>query len=289
MKGSFTALNPDAKLFSELKNQQPAWWKLLSNDKELYINIRKDNYINVYYYGGSLARIKFNKDFVATTHQKYLGDTTPRGKNEKGNDIFEYDPINLAALDENMIASIKERIKEDYLNLKKVEYSAEKWIQGEMVLGNPCYIDSEFQFNKDEDIKNLRIDLIELSNGVLTFIELKGISDNRLRNDVTRNSKTPEIIGQMEKYKRFITKYKTDILAYYQTLLEIKRYLNLTVPSSWPIEINETPKLIIKNTYKKTTDDRDHRIEDIKSLLDTNNIIYEITKWKSPFTEASTK
>jgi hypothetical protein len=58
--------------------------------------------------------------------------------------------------------------------------------------------------------------------------------------------------------------------------IEIKRNLNLTVPTSWPVEINETPKLIIKNTYEKRTDKRDLRIEDIKALLDKNNIVYEI-------------
>lgn len=271
MKGTFTTLNPENPLFIKLKKQQPTWWNLLKNDKELYINIRKDNYINVYYYGGSLAKIEFKKDFVATTHQKYLGDTTARGK-----DIVGYSPIDLATLDEKMIASIKGRIKADYLKTTENKSQAEKKIQGELVLGNPCYIDSEFQFNKDETIGKLRIDLIELSNGMLTFIELKGISDHRLRKDATRNSKTPEIIGQMEKYKRFITNYKTDILAYYHTLLEIKRNLNLTVPTSWPVEINETPKLIIKNTYEKRTDKRDLRIEDIKALLDKNNIVYEI-------------
>jgi hypothetical protein len=119
MKGTFTALNPENPLFIELKNQQPAWWNLLKNDKELYINIRKDNYMNVYYYGGSLAKIEFKKGFVATAHQKYLVDTTTRG-----NDIVGYGPIDLAALDEKMIACIKNRINEEYLG------SAEKLKRG---------------------------------------------------------------------------------------------------------------------------------------------------------------
>ncbi len=33
---------------------------------------------------------------------------------------------------------------------------------------------------------SLRIDLIELCDGKLSFIEIKGITDNRLRNDETR-------------------------------------------------------------------------------------------------------
>ena len=63
-----------------------------------------------------------------------------------------------------------------------------------MIKGNSNYIDSEFQFNQDPEIGKLRIDLIELSGGVLSFVELKGISDSRLRNDSIRNPNTPEII-----------------------------------------------------------------------------------------------
>jgi len=45
IKGSFSALNPKAKIFEEINNRQPNWWNLLCKDKELYIDFRKDNYI----------------------------------------------------------------------------------------------------------------------------------------------------------------------------------------------------------------------------------------------------
>jgi len=58
MKGTFLTLNPKAEIFEELiKNPQPKWWTVLRKDKDLYIEIRKDNYINVYYYGGLVAKI----------------------------------------------------------------------------------------------------------------------------------------------------------------------------------------------------------------------------------------
>jgi len=45
MKETFLTLDPKAEIFEELKTQQLKWWKLLSKDNELYIEIRKDNYI----------------------------------------------------------------------------------------------------------------------------------------------------------------------------------------------------------------------------------------------------
>lgn len=274
IKGTFTSLNPKAKLFEAIRIQQPQWWIQLCNDNELYVEIRKDNYINVYYYGGSLAKINYLNGFVAKTHQKYLGDTNSRRKTKNGKDVFSYDQIDLCTLDKSIISEIKTRIKNDYVR----QINAEKWIQGKMIKGNHNYIDSEFQFNQDPEIGKLRIDLVELSDDTLSFVELKGIFDNRLRNDINRNSKIPEIIEQMEKYKLFINKYEANIIEYYQKLIEIKNTLGLTVIDKSKIHLNKTPKLIIVDTYSKMTSKREERIVDIKSLLGKYKVDFEITK-----------
>jgi hypothetical protein len=276
MKGTFFPLNPKAEIFEEIRIQQPQWWTMLCEDHELYIEIRKDNYINVYYFGGSVARIDYKNGFVAETHQKYLGDDKPRGKTKKGKDKFQYDPIDLTTLSEIKIADIKNRIKSDYLRHIDNENPAEKWIQGKMIKESTNYIDSEFQFNQDAEIGKLRIDLIELSGGVLSFVELKGIFDSRLRNDVKRNLKVPEIIEQMGKYQLFIYRYEDNIKEYYKKLIEIKQSLGLTTVDNTNLTLNKTPKLIIANTYCKKTKQREDRISDIKKLLDINNIDYEI-------------
>jgi hypothetical protein len=232
----------------------------------------------VYYFGGSVARIDYKNGFVAKTHQKYLGDDKPRGKTKKGTDIFRYDTIDLTKLNEIKIAEIKNHIKSDYLRHIDDEHPSEKWIQGKMIKGKSNYIDSEFQFNKDSEIGKLRIDLIELSEGLLTFVELKGILDTRLRNDVTRNLKVPEIIEQMKKYHLFINRYETNIKDYYKKLIEIKQSLGLTTIDNSNLTLNKTPKLIIADTCIKMTPQREERIIDIKNLLEINNIDYEIVK-----------
>jgi len=116
-KGSFLSINPKAKIFEELKTQMPNWWFQFINDIELYVDIRKDNSINIYYFGGSVARIEFKNKygFVAKVHQKYLGDFKPRGKTKKGNDRFEYDQINMSLFTKKGIEEIKKHIKETYL------------------------------------------------------------------------------------------------------------------------------------------------------------------------------
>lgn len=275
IKATFSLLKPKAKLFEEIRIQQPKWWKLLCEDNELYIEIRKDNSINVYFFGGSIARIEYKNSFVAKIHQKYLGDDKPRGKTKKGNDKFEYDKIDLSKLNEIKIAEIKNRIKTDYIRHINVEKPSEKWIQGKIIKENPRYIDSEFQFNKDNVIGKLRIDLIELSDGVLTFIELKGIFDNRLRNKA-QSSSIPEIIPQMKKYRQFINTYEVDIIDYYKKLIEIKQTLGLTTIKNNNFIINKNPKLIIANTYKNIDPRREKRISDIEKLLKTYNIDYNI-------------
>jgi hypothetical protein len=276
MKGTFLSINPSAEIFEKIRIQQPHWWTMLCDDQELYIEIRKDNYVNVYYFGGSVARIEYKNGFVAEAHQKYLGDDKPRGKTARGKDKFEYDPINLTTLSEIKIADIKKRIKSDYLRHIDNENPAEKWIQGKMIKESTNYIDSEFQFNQDVEIGKLRIDLIELSGGVLSFVELKGIFDSRLRNDVKRNLKVPEIIEQMGKYQLFINRYEDNIKEYYKKLIEIKQALGLTSVENNNLTLNKKPKLIIANTYSKKTKQREDRINDIKRLLDVNDIDYQI-------------
>lgn len=279
MKGAFSTLKPDKDIFKELSGPKPPiWWKLLRHDEDLYIDIRKDNYINVYFLGGSIARIKYKNGFQIRVHQKYLGDNKPRGKTKKGNDKFGYDRLDLDTLDKAKVDSIKKIIRDKYSHLAKKEHPSEKSIQGDLITKNTKYIDSEFQFNQDFEIGKLRIDLIELVNGELTFVELKGITDSRLRNDKIKNSKVPEIIEQMERYGKFIDKYGTSLRDYYDKLLDIKRSIGLTVPDYTKLEINPTPRLLIKNTYSKETVGRTNRIHDIKELLDSNGIDYQIFK-----------
>ncbi len=259
-------LNQSSKLFKELTNQ--SWWKLFTDDTDLYINIRKDNYINVYYYGGSVAKIKLHNDTVcAEIHEKYLGIANGHS----------YTTLNLKALNKAVIDEIKARIHKEYLSRKDDEHLAEKWIQGNIVQADKdSYIDTEFAYNRDVEIGRLRIDIIQLSDGVLNFIELKGIYNSEL---MTKDSilSPPHIIEQIERYANFISKYSQEIMEYYQELCDVRYILGIgkkvTIKS-----VNHKPLLHIANTYKKETSGRKNRILQIEELLSKHEIEYCICK-----------
>lgn len=291
-KGSLQSLDPSAKLFVELKKQNPVWWSLLCNDKEVYIHIRKDNYINAYYYGGSIFKLEYKRgEFVGEIHHKYYEELLPNSNPKK-----TYLRIDLNKFDKSTLEHIKKKISEEYSERKvKNEGSemeehngySEKYIQGEMIINNPNIIDSEFQFNLDTEADKLRIDLTELSNGTLTFNELKLITDSRLRkgNNHSENSKIiktePEIIGQMKKYNNFITNNHSEIEEYYKKLLEIRESLGLNIGDSKLVNVSDKAKLTIINTYKQEilSKGKTERSEKIKEIHNKVEIDFEIINW----------
>jgi hypothetical protein len=52
-----TKLNVNHNLFKKLSKRPPLWWKNLIADPEIYIDVRKDNHINVYHNGGSIMKL----------------------------------------------------------------------------------------------------------------------------------------------------------------------------------------------------------------------------------------
>lgn len=76
---TFGKLRVDAQIFEELK-KNPSWWIKFKDNPSLYIDIRKDNQVNVYFEGGSIARIHYcskHKKLQVFTHHKYLGLPAP--------------------------------------------------------------------------------------------------------------------------------------------------------------------------------------------------------------------
>ena len=79
MSVTFDTLKADATIFTAL-NSNPSWWKRFKEDPSLYIEIRKDNQVNVYFQGGSVARIHYcskKGQLQLFTHYKYLGMPAP--------------------------------------------------------------------------------------------------------------------------------------------------------------------------------------------------------------------
>ena len=226
---TFDILKPEAKIFQELK-KNPSWWARFKNDSSLYIEIRKDNQVNVYFEGGSVARIHYcskHKKLQVFTHHKYLNLPAPSKRNayiECSGIIDEPKETNSEIL---VCDKVIERVKTCYSQKHAIngivdkEKWSEKFIQGTLITqSSDFHLDSEFAYNDATD-KN-RIDLIRCDKGVITFVELKRIADGRM---LHKTDESPEIVDQMNRYKDFITKYSVELLAYYQKLYDVKAEL----------------------------------------------------------------
>lgn len=263
--GCFDALDEECRLWQELENNPPQCWKNILEDKALYVEIRKDNYVNVYYYGGNIALLRWTGGKItAETHRKYLG---------KPDETDLYQDCTEILQSKEGLDLIKENIREEYHKLSKREKtdeqnrvytSNEKWVQGELKLRFPKrYIDSEFAYRIGKN-NLIRFDLVELKGNELRFIEIKLITDSRLRS----NDKKPKIINQMTKYSHFIREHTEVLKDYYTKLLRIKKRIGLWNGETEIEHIALKPILLIVNTYKgilsKGRENRKNSIEELK-------------------------
>lgn len=282
-------LNSDHPIFKILSsNDAPIWWHNIKSDNSLYIEIRKENYLNVYYRGGCVARIKYNthhKQFEILTHPKYLErlDTSNpkwyKKKFKNGKTIYEaiyQDSVEwLSSL--GKLEKLKDNVVKIYSGGNEGEETSEKYIQGELVINyRNKYLDSEFAYRMFDGKRNtIRIDLVKIENGKFVFEELKRIKDGRLR---TKDGE-PEILTQMGHYEGFIMQNQEALTQYYRTLYKAKRKLGLPVPSIKDIDsvyVDPKPTLLIFDNYKSHGTERASRISDIEKVLKKAKIIYNI-------------
>lgn len=269
-KGSFDSLSRSHELFRFLADGRPYWWTLLTGDKALRIDIRKDNYINVYFEDSCALKIEMAKSgrLIMTTHASFTTGIEGKQTGKWYFDVAE----SLIDSPESVIRYLKENITRFYGNGNPMalEETSEKYVQWAWsTLWNNDILDTEFAYNLDEPIPDLRIDMVQNSFGTLRFIELKRINDNRLR--VKDPESMPEIITQMHKYAEFISIHKEELLTYYQAVYDIKRDLGIRTSQYRPTALESKPHLAIANLYSKIESRRKERIEDICRLLKSDS------------------
>lgn len=273
---STTMLNPNAPLFKTLCDNPPKWWDLLVKDPELYIEIRKDNKIHVYYYGARIAEIDYKSNsFTAECHNKYIfGSKATKNGYSSCIHLLEKD-----------LKKLKKNARDFYVKDEEGEDSSEKRIQGRLRIDNiHRYIDSEFEHSYSGSGENkvmIRFDLVAVDGNELKIEELKRIGDSRLRTSDMMNN-PPEILDQMERYSKFMSVNKGALCSYYQTLIKIKAQLGLPTPIGYdkdkPLLLDINPLLLIRNLYQysKMSHNRYERIKDIRRILEENEIKYFI-------------
>jgi hypothetical protein len=271
---SLNELDPQHKLFEELKSTAPAWWQFVKENIKpdgFYVDVRKDNTLNVYYNGGSVLKLTFPKRenrIKGTIHESYLGRT--------GSD---YKLPHLPADAD----SIKKKIA---LN-SKYSYTSENGIKARLISSHGAnYIDSEFAFSEivgktvNGKGEGTRIDLTKIEDGKIIFVELKRIQDGRLLTKEYENG-NPEILRQMKEYNQFTKKHKQEIIDYYKTLFKIKRDLEILPPGLEDIndldgyDLSENVELYIE-PYAELNKKRSRRIDAIKTILNRHNIVHNL-------------
>lgn len=286
MAVTFDTLKKDATIFAELR-KNPEWWQHFKEDTSLYIEIRKDNQVNVYFEGGSVARIHYcskHKKLQVFTHHKYLGvppssksnlyieccdylDEKDEKESKKNKKLKEKSKRNYEKILDNIKRCYSQKICSEGIFTK--EKWSEKYIQGSLIVNNrSIHLDSEFAYN-DEQSKN-RIDLVKCVEGIVTFVELKRINDGRMLHEA---DDTPlEVVEQMERYRLFAEKYEAQLLDYYQRVYDIKVSLGLPVPNKRPESINLTPELLIFDGWERSTEGRKKHSERMYKILKDKGI-----------------
>ena len=109
------------KMIDELKKDQDAfnYIKMLCDNKEEFFVAIRDKYLSVYYLGGSVAKIRFNKkrEVVFDVHKKYLGGSEILNDYEEELDKKTYLSISCEKHKDNL-ELIKDNIKRIALNNK---------------------------------------------------------------------------------------------------------------------------------------------------------------------------
>jgi len=223
-------LDPNSDIFLKLKDG-PIWWKNLKTAADVYVDIRK-NSINAYYKGGSIIKLNYenNKGFSGEIAFEYIPTEQtlkPDGKNRIPYHFDNNHEVEFTAAD-IQIAKIKQFSREWLGKIKKRidlfnPRGSEKAIQGDYVVNNSYFIDSEIM-----PVKGSRIDLVWLAveEKRIYFVELKTIGDPRLFGA----EETPEsenINSQLNKYSDFISKHNRKLIEYYANLIKIKHSLRI--------------------------------------------------------------
>ncbi len=214
-------MDVNAPIFEEL-SKLPTWWQQILKDKDLYVNIRKDNRVHVYYKGAAvIGEMQYEATgFRCQIHEKYLG-------NEKSS-------YRLTTPDKIVkeIGIIKENIdKHKASKQNKPEGMSEKEKQWELYTQGK-YLDTEYAYNYEKDKEGnsvkIRIDLVTITDdGLVEFVELKGISDDRLLN---KDGSKPEVVDQVNSYNEFVGEHQKSILDYYKKVQVIMKKIGVNNP-----------------------------------------------------------
>jgi hypothetical protein len=242
--------------FLNREYRKGGWWKGMVDDPALFLGIR-DNYLNVYYQGNSLVRLRLNKDrLVGETYYKFLlkekVSESPYIRSVNGK--TQLAPSRLAGL-----------FLEDFSNLKSLKVACipytgvEKLGVHDIVRSNRNVVDVEIALShvEEDETKSTapRVDFAALQDMgesiQLVFFEAKHFSNSELR---ANGRGTPRVIRQIERYERLIERHRSAIESSYRRICEnivsleglrTPRIVRMTAEGKKPLEVSGRPRLVV--------------------------------------------
>lgn len=193
------------------------WWKAIADDPQLFIAIR-DEYVNVYWKGNSLLRLKLEGDaLLGEVHYKYL--LKPDMENPylpiRGGSLKLGNPADFFCSNFSDLASLK-RAADAYAGEEKSGVH-------KIVKSNPNIIDVEVAFGTSNEQSGARVAqridfaaLRKIDRGwEVVFYEAKAFSNPELR---ARGDDVP-VLRQMEGYRQFLHEAQVDVTESYRTVI----------------------------------------------------------------------
>ena len=245
---------------NELYGQPDSWWRRLVDDRGLFLAVR-DDYVNVYYLGCSLLRLKPGVgQVVGEVHYKYL--LRPRLLSSEYVRIVDGRPESLPPVEHMFTQSLAELVA---LKTAARPYAgAEKRGVHDVVLSNPNIVDIEVAFSTGlgDELEGSapRVDFAALQRKSrhieVVFFEAKDFSNKELR---AGGDTDPEVIGQIERYSGLLRDRHEEIVHSYRQVCrnllglrgldarhpERHETLKGIVSGSTPLVVNSEPRLVV--------------------------------------------
>lgn len=251
------------KFIAELNSNK--YWQQMVKDEDLFIAIRNE-YLNVYYYGQSICKVKFaNNKIKWSSHKKYLG-VEERGYANTGDYLDNIDELKQNAKKHG--GKEKEQVKENILEDKQ-----------------RCIIDVEVTFAKEENFGRRSIDFVAIEKDRLDRIKLVFYEAKHFCNSGIRSRGIPKVFDQIDKYEKVLkdTKHQREMLTSYISVYENIKALNLNNKLDLvnligtdisKLEIDTDPRLIIFAIDKAKEDDI--HIQKLKTRFSEKRLILKL-------------
>ena len=254
-------LQPEfVEALNELYDRPVSWWRRLVDDRDLFLAVR-GNYVNVYYLGCSLLRLKSQtKGVVGEVHYKYL--LRPTLSTSEYIRIRDGRPESLPPVEHMFTGSL---VDLDALKTAARPYAGlEKAGVHDVVLSNWNVVDVEIAFatgESDESETSVpRVDFAVLQQRnrhvELVFFEAKHFTNSELR---AGGCADPKVVGQIDGYAALLRDRHDEIVDSYRAvcdnLLNLRglperhperhEMLRSIVSGSTPLMVNVEPRLVV--------------------------------------------